>query len=356
MSTNKFVVLGVAAALVSAFSSSAFAGVDITSQKGITIGGAIGGAGGKFVPWGGSVALTDADAFLQSNGHCAFNVNYDVKNAGDAATDVPFKNWIIANGSTVAINGMITANGMQSFNPGQTKQVSTQPYLPLGSYDLKLKLDTENNLIESNEGNNEVSIKVVLTGSCFGKPVEPPKAEPKADLVSKNGITIGGGIGAVGGKYSSWGGTIILHTEDTFLHSGGKCAVNISYDMENVGTAAAGPAFANRMYSGSTLISQQSALSLDKGASKQVIAQAYMLPGANVLKMVLDDGNAVAESNEVNNTVLVNVILDSNCGATPATTTTKATTTTTKEATTTTKATTTTTKATTTTTSPTQRK
>ena len=35
---------------------------DMTSKRGITIGGAVGGAGGKLVPWGGSVVLTEADA------------------------------------------------------------------------------------------------------------------------------------------------------------------------------------------------------------------------------------------------------------------------------------------------------
>src|SRR5690349_2051565 len=68
---------------------------DITSTKGITIGGAaVGGAGGKFVPWGGSVQLTQANAVLQSGGKCAFNVSYDLVNNGPVPTASPFQNYL----------------------------------------------------------------------------------------------------------------------------------------------------------------------------------------------------------------------------------------------------------------------
>src|ERR1700694_5738709 len=59
---------------------------DITSSHGITIGGAIGGAGGHFSPWGGTITLSAADAIVVSGGRCAFNVSYDMRNLGTTPT------------------------------------------------------------------------------------------------------------------------------------------------------------------------------------------------------------------------------------------------------------------------------
>src|SRR5262249_51180784 len=67
---------------------------DITNlKKGIIIGGAVGGAGGLFVPWGTTADLSGVDplpgtyvaggpATVAQPGRCAFNVTYDESNVG----------------------------------------------------------------------------------------------------------------------------------------------------------------------------------------------------------------------------------------------------------------------------------
>ena len=275
--------------------------IDITSKNGITIGGAIGGAGGKFVPWGGSVTLTEADAFLKSNGHCAFNVAYDMANTGNAPT-ATFKNFLVAKGTTVAINSNL------SLGAASSKLVYTQPYLPQGLYELALQLDVEKSVAESNETNNVFAVKVKFDGLCGAAPAPTPAPVAKPDLAAGKSVTIGG-------KTAAWGSTISLKTADTFLQSNGKCAVNIAYEIANTGNANAGPSFINRIYDNNVLISQQSGLSVDASKTKIVNTQAYIVPGMNQLRFVIDAENAIAESNETNNVAEVKVTLDSSCGA-----------------------------------------
>jgi hypothetical protein len=302
MSLNKAVLSAFLCFVAANTSAATVSQADITSKNGITIGGAIGGAGGKFVPWGGSVTLTEADAFIKSNGHCAFNVAYDMVNTGSAPTAV-FKNWLVAKGTTVAINSNL------SLGASSSKLIYTQPYLPQGTYELALRLDAENSVAESNEINNILAVKVNFEGACGATPAPAPAPVTKPDLVAGKGIV-------VGGKSAAWGGTIALKTADTFLQSNGKCAVNIFYDVANTGNANASTAFVNRLYSGNTLISQQSGLSVDAGKTKTINTQAYIVPGMNQLRLVIDADNAIAESNEANNVAEVKVALDSSCGAT----------------------------------------
>jgi len=133
---------------------------DITSRKGITIGGAIGGAGGKFSPWGGTITLTQADSFLQANGKCAFNISYDMVNLGPVPTSPAFANYLRTNVEVVS-----QQTGL-ALNAGETKQVNTQAYLAPGTPFLGLVLDKDNVVAESNEGNNAFQVKIVLQAKC----------------------------------------------------------------------------------------------------------------------------------------------------------------------------------------------
>jgi hypothetical protein len=298
------------ASLVSmaAFNPAVAVNVDVTSTKGVTIGGAIGGAGGKFVPWGGSVVLSENDAFIRSNGKCAFNVNYDMQNNGNVTT-APFKNYLLAKDAVVAINSALTLNA------GQSKQISTQPYLVPGTYGFSLKLDAENALSESNETNNVVGIKVTLNGSCGAAAVAPPPPAPKADLLSQKGAALGGAIGGKGSHTVAWGGTVTLHAADAILASNGKCAFNIMYDLANAGAAPAG-GFANQLLAGTSIVSQQTIASLAKGKSMLVMTQAYLVPGVNNVRLLVDANHKVDESNETNNETKLTVIVDATCTAT----------------------------------------
>ncbi len=149
---------------------------DITdAKKGIIIGGDIGGAGGKFVPWGGFGDLSDVAPLPGTivNGKCAFNATYVEVNIGAAPTTPNYTNKLKVDGADAAVN---TARHL---NAGQSESVTTQAYLNEGSHALTLSLDDGNVVAESNESNNQFSIKYSLkckaggqppAGACNGKP------------------------------------------------------------------------------------------------------------------------------------------------------------------------------------------
>ena len=149
---------------------------DITSRKGgIIIGGAVGGAGGKFVPWGGFVDLSDVAplAGASANGKCAFNATYDEVNIGTAPTSPNYTNKLKVDGGDVAINTV------RHLNAGESKSVTTQPYLPEGSHSLTLSLDDGNLVAEASETNNQFSFKYRLKCKANTAPANPSKAEAK---------------------------------------------------------------------------------------------------------------------------------------------------------------------------------
>ncbi len=149
---------------------------DITNRKGgITIGGAIGGVGGKFIPWGGFADLSDVAPLVGTsvNGKCAFNATYDEVNIGSAPTSPDYTNKLKVDGNDVAINTV------RHLNVGELKSVTTQPYLPEGSHSLTLSLDDGNLVPESNEANNQFSIKYTLKCKASTAPPHPSKAEVK---------------------------------------------------------------------------------------------------------------------------------------------------------------------------------
>lgn len=274
--------------LLAAAASASAVSVDVTSTNGITIGGAIGGAGGKFVPWGGSVVLDEKDAFIRANGRCAFNVMYDMQNKGDATT-AGFKNTLVARDAVVAINGPLTLTA------GQSRNISTQPYLVPGTYTFGLKLDSENALAESNETNNAFGVKVTLNGKCNAAetPPPPPPPGPLPDLTPVNGI-------AVGGRSVAWGGTVELSRSNAMLVANGSCAFAVMFDVANTGTKAAG-AFSSVLVVGSRVLAQLDGVTLGAGQTKRLSTQVYLTPGTNVLRLLMDMNRNVTESNEANN-------------------------------------------------------
>jgi len=147
---------------------------DITSKKGIIIGGDVGGAGGKFVPWGGSVTLTEKDALHGSpNNECAFNLSYDMLNLTANPTSPAFLNRIKVD----APAGMkvVSIQSALSLAGSETKQVNTQAYLPIGKHALSLWLDDDHNVAEvppNGESNNVFRIVYELQGKCY-QPYNP---------------------------------------------------------------------------------------------------------------------------------------------------------------------------------------
>jgi tetrahydromethanopterin S-methyltransferase subunit D len=153
---------------------------DITQAKGgIIIGGAVGGAGGKFVPWGGVVDLSDVDPLpgTITGERCAFNATYVETNIGTGDTAPLYTNKLKLDGATdVAINSA------RHLNAGETKTVTTQPYLTVGGHGLELSLDDLHQVAEGNEGNNVFSIRYRLQ-ACHRPPTTVGNCDGQPDLV-----------------------------------------------------------------------------------------------------------------------------------------------------------------------------
>ena len=154
---------------------------DITNTKGgIIIGGAVGGAGGKFVPWGGVIDLATVDPLpgTANADRCAFNVTYLETNIGGAPTSPLYTNKLKIDGAVdVAINSA------RHLNVGETKSVTTQPYLTMGGHGLELSLDDLHQVAESNEGNNVFSIRYFMQG-CRKPPTTVGDCKGLPDLIA----------------------------------------------------------------------------------------------------------------------------------------------------------------------------
>jgi hypothetical protein len=139
---------------------------DLTSGKEIIVGGSVGGGAlpsgvvGHHVAWGTVVALTDADAFLISNGRCAFNISYVLANIGPVNAAGPFKDVIRSDASTVSIQSALSQAALTH------RSINTQAYLDRGIHTLSLMIDDGNAVVESNELNNYFTIKYRLGGKC----------------------------------------------------------------------------------------------------------------------------------------------------------------------------------------------
>ncbi len=144
-------------------------GPDITSGRGIVIGGEVGGQGGKLVPWGGTVVLTRRDAYSPRTGTCAFNIAYDEVNREPLPTDRSFVN-VLRRG-----NLEVSRQTNRRLGPGESRKVFTQAYLSSGpaAQTLSLTVDAEGNVTETNESNNRFEITYLLKEDCA--PPTPPR-------------------------------------------------------------------------------------------------------------------------------------------------------------------------------------
>lgn len=269
---------------------------------------------GTLVAWGGNVALNQAGSWVNSsfpsNGYCQFSAMYQLTNTGSApATFTQFFTDGPSPTSPIAY-------GTYTLAAGQEATFNVYLYLKAGSYPISLQVDAGSLQTPTSNAYTLGKVNVTMTGDCGAVPVTPPPPPPpptpKADLVSKKGITIGGSIGGAGGKSSSWGGVIQLKASDAFLTSNGKCAFNVAYDISNTGAAPAS-GFVDQVFTGTQLISQQSALSLKAGENKLIYTQAYLAPGTQVVRLMVDATNVVPETNETNNSTQVYVNLVGPC-------------------------------------------
>ena len=130
-----------------------------------------------WVGWGTAVKLKASESInphpTPGNGPCAFNVEYYEKETNGVATG-NFKNKLYSDANERAINGPF------ALAASEIKSLTTQPYLDEGAHGLKLVLDAESNVGETNEGDNSFSIRYVLEGRCLpARPAPAGVAVPK---------------------------------------------------------------------------------------------------------------------------------------------------------------------------------
>lgn len=272
-------LIGVAAVLLASTGCTP----DVTSQDGMQF-------GAKAVAWGGAVELTVGDAFLVSDGKCAFDIEYDMVNVGKRMAEPAFWNRVRSAGD------VITQQSNLTLATGEKRIVKTQGYLAPGNQTLSLTLDDENDVAEGNESNNSFSVDVNLIGPCV----------ELADITAKDTITIGG-------KSATWGGSIQLDNNDAFLVSNGKCAFRVSYDMVNGGSLATSPPFWNRTRASGKVVTQQSNLELAAGEERNILTDAYIDAGSHTVELSLDDDSQVPESDEGNNKFSLTVTVGGVC-------------------------------------------
>ena len=143
-------------------------GPDITSGRGIVVGGEVGGQGGKLVPWGGTVVLTRRDAVSPRTGTCAFNIAYDEVNREPSETSRSFVN-VLRRGTLE-----VARQTNRHLGPSEARKVFTQAYLASGpaAHTLSLTLDAERTVAETDESNNRFEITYLLKEDCA--PPTPP--------------------------------------------------------------------------------------------------------------------------------------------------------------------------------------
>jgi CARDB len=146
------------------------AATDVTYWKGVMI-------GQTFAPWSTLVTVPESQAYAIERGKCAYRIRYGIANLGSAPT-LTFKNTLSADASVVSTNDSLLLSGHQ------LKEVDTHAWLSPGTYNLILHLDVGNTVLETNESNNAVRVRLTVSGPCEGQLGNLPKVpgEEKAHV------------------------------------------------------------------------------------------------------------------------------------------------------------------------------
>jgi hypothetical protein len=272
---------------------------DLTSRVGVAIGGTAGGAGGVFSAWGGQIAVKASDAFAQSGGKCAFNLNYDLENAG-AATQQNFADRLYSGTALVGQQTGLTLGAQEA------RQIMTQAYLMPGAQVLTLQIDPEHVSNDSNWQNNYRSMTVTVDGRCDGAVTTPPA---KPAITSAKGLSLGGSTSGAGGQFAAWGGKLTVHDADAAVIREGKCGYVFNYDLENIGSGATRQPFTARLYDGSNLLAAAGGLTMAAGSSRNLIGLLGLAPGHHALNLVVDPNVAAPTTSPRT----VDVTVDAQC-------------------------------------------
>jgi len=229
------------------------------------------------VKWGQSITLTPADATLISNGKPAFEIYYSCREYAGYPGG-PFKNKIYFRGD------MVSKQTKLYLKPKQIMPIHTQAYLGPQDGRLEIKIDADNDVAESREDNN-FHFYVTLRFKGFPTAEQSPRLP---DLVVKDislvqdckmKVTIAnvgaGGVPPAGYDMSNGVGIQMYRFSDPWggIRLG---AVDPGGNLKSPGGTVSWIWF--------------------PGA-----ANLNLTPGVQSIKVVVDNNNAVTESNESNN-------------------------------------------------------
>jgi len=155
-----------------------------------------------------------------------------------------------------------------------------------------------------------------LAAAAFALPPETPggaKGEAP-DITSRGGLRIGSVL-------VPWGGTAPVEIKGPEGSPSGAqgCVFNATYKMTNLGGAATGSAFTNRLrVDGAAVAATSAGLALNARETKSVTTSPSLPAGSHALELTLDDESNVAESREDNNRFRILYVLKAPCGAAAA--------------------------------------
>jgi hypothetical protein len=234
----------------------------------------------------------------------ALQVDVTVQNIGKAASHAVSNAGMVQARDTVGKNWG-NGHSLPALAPGQSTVVHIPVYYlqgdpgyMLGFHRFKVTVNAGKWVMESNYNNNDRMAEVTMpVGFCGLLP----------DITSHKGPQIGG-------KFVPWGGSVRLGRKEAKRIQNGQCVFDFVYQMSNDGKADTAPQFVNRLRERGKLVAVNSGLSLKAGETKTLDTEPTMPAGRYAISVSLDDGNAVAESNENNNLFRVIADVDNTCG------------------------------------------
>ena len=147
---------------------------DITSISGMWF-------SGRHVAWGKTIHLYQKGAWRYGSGKCVFYATYEIKNAGNGRVHSYIMNHMYEDSKLIARN-----YGTLTLEPGESKKINPAVGLRPGSHTIRVILDKNNNIVESNESNNTFSVRTILHGTCRKGDSNPPN-RPRPELPQGDG-------------------------------------------------------------------------------------------------------------------------------------------------------------------------
>ncbi|MFH1152985.1 MAG: CARDB domain-containing protein [Pseudomonadota bacterium] len=151
---------------------------------------------------------------------------------------------------------------------------------------------------------NAAGTPQVSTGSTAPAPMSAPMSLP--DITISNPVTIGG-------KEARWGGSLTLDAA-TALKINGICRYPLKYIVRNAGSGPAQPFTGSWSCGGNTWIKQFPMIS--PGSSSTQNDTIELKPGKQTLKLKVDHGAQVKETDETNNEVQLQLNVTGICSNT----------------------------------------